>query len=106
MFMVNVIFLQHPFLSKVEARNIKLHVAVYFGSIRLRSRMSLSKAYATKIEKDNYGNTWYEVFFPDDRYVFDNLDLTHYDVEKELGAYPYAIVKAEYYIPGPPSKRK
>ncbi|KAK3587352.1 hypothetical protein CHS0354_036519, partial [Potamilus streckersoni] len=62
--------------------------------------MSLHSAIATGMAKDSYGNTVYDVVFPLDKFVFENMDFTQYDVERELGAYPYAIVKLEYIISG------
>ena len=79
---------------------MKLNVTAYFGSVRLRTRMSLCDALATGVEKDNYGNIVYEIYYLEDKFVFENLDIGDYDVEKELGANPYAIVKAEYTKPG------
>ena len=29
--------------------------------------------------------------------MYENLDLSQYDVERELGAYPYAILRLEYH---------
>lgn len=61
----------------------------------------MGKAVTTSISKDNYGNTIYEVHFYEDKFVFDNLDISELDVERELGAFPYAIVRVEYRKPGP-----
>lgn len=88
-------------MGSVDAGNLTLHVHAYFGSVKLRSRMSMGKAVSTKVEKDSYGNTIYDVHFYQDKFVFDNLDITELDVERELGAFPYAIVRVEYKRPGP-----
>lgn len=48
------------------------------------------------ISKDNYGNIIYEVYFYKDKFVFDNLDISELDVERELGAFSYVIVRVEY----------
>lgn len=61
----------------------------------------MGNAVTTSISKDNYGNTIYEVHFYEDKFVFENLDISELDVERELGAFPYAIVRVEYRKPGP-----
>lgn len=92
---------QDQWLASVEASCLQVHVNAYFGSVKLRSRLSMGKAVTTSISKDNYGNTIYEVHFYEDKFVFDNLDISELDVERELGAFPYAIVRVEYRKPGP-----
>lgn len=79
---------------------MKLNVTAYFGSVRLRTRMSLKDAVALDIEKDNYGNTVYEIYYLEEKFLFENLDIAEYDVEKELGANPYCMLKVEYTKPG------
>ena len=93
-------------MAAVDPKNLTLHVHAYFGSVKLRSRMSMGKAASTKVEKDSYGNTIYEVHFYEDRFVYDNLDISELDVERELGAYPYAIIRVEYKRPGPMDQSK
>lgn len=85
----------------MDADGLQIHVHAYFGSVKLRSRLSMGKAVTTSVTKDNYGNTIYEVHFYEDKFVFDNLDISELDVERELGAFPYAIVRVEYRKPGP-----
>lgn len=92
---------QEQWLASVEASCLQVHVHAYFGSVKLRSRLSMGKAVTTSISKDNYGNTIYEVHFYEDKFVFDKLDISELDVERELGAFPYAIVRVEYRKPGP-----
>lgn len=41
----------------------------------------------------------YKVKFPGERYLYQNFDLSQYDVERELGAVPYAILNMEYVLP-------
>ena len=97
---------QEQWLSSVDANSLQVHVHAYFGSVKLRSRLSMGNAVTTSITKDNYGNTIYEVHFYEDKFVFDNLDISELDVEKELGAFPYAIVRVEYRKPGPEALSK
>jgi hypothetical protein len=94
------VYPQNPWIARVDAVNLKLHVSVYFGSIKLRSRMTLAPAAVSTPKKDSYGNTVFRAAFPQEKFVFDNLDLSQYDVEKELGAFPYSIVLVEYYLQG------
>ncbi|XP_078336716.1 uncharacterized protein LOC111135431 isoform X1 [Crassostrea virginica] len=96
---------KEQWLSSVDASSLQVHVHAYFGSVKLRSRLSMGNAVTTSITKDNYGNTIYEVHFYEDKFVFDNLDISELDVEKELGAFPYAIVRVEYRKPGPEALR-
>ncbi|XP_056008915.1 uncharacterized protein LOC125662842 isoform X2 [Ostrea edulis] len=96
---------REQWLTNVDADGLQIHVHAYFGSVKLRSRLSMGKAVTTSVTKDNYGNTIYEVHFYEDKFVFDNLDISELDVERELGAFPYAIVRVEYRKPGPEAFR-
>ncbi|CAC5371615.1 unnamed protein product [Mytilus coruscus] len=91
---------REPWVANIDAKYLKLNVTAYFGSVRLRTRMSLKDAIALDIEKDNYGNTVYEIYYLDEKFLFENLDIAEYDVEKELGANPYCMLKVEYTKPG------
>lgn len=91
---------REPWVAEIDAKFLKLNVTAYFGSVRVRTRMSLADALALDVEKDNYGNIVHEIYYLDEKFLFENLDIGEYDVEKELGANPYAIVKAEYTKPG------
>ncbi len=33
---------------------------------------------------------------PYERFIFDDLDLSQFDVEQEMGAYPYAVLRIDY----------
>ncbi|XP_062597302.1 uncharacterized protein LOC134258744 isoform X2 [Saccostrea cucullata] len=96
---------REQWLANVDAEGLQIHTHAYFGSVKLRSRLSMGKAVTTSITKDNYGNTIYEVHFYEDKFVFDSLDISELDVERELGAFPYAIVRVEYRKPGPEALR-
>lgn len=79
----------------MRPEDIRLNVGVYFGSIKLRSRLSHSLSVITALTRDSYGSIIMDWEFPGERYIYDMLDLSQYDVERELGAYPYAIFKLE-----------
>ncbi|ESP04135.1 hypothetical protein LOTGIDRAFT_237550 [Lottia gigantea] len=87
---------REPWLLNVKAENLKLHSAIYFGSIRLRSRMNLTPAKVNRTSRDNFGNSIYQLSYPQEKFVYEALDLLEYDVERELGASPYAILRLEY----------
>ena len=46
--------------------------------------------------KNKAGSTVYIVTLPYDRFVFDDLDLSQFDVEQEMGAYPYGVIRVDY----------
>lgn len=79
----------------MKPEDFQLNVGVYFGSVKLRSRLSHSLSVITAKSKDNYGTLVMDLEFPGERYIYDMLDLSQYDVERELGAYPYAIIRLE-----------
>lgn len=37
-----------------------------------------------------------QIVYPEDKFIFKDMDLAPYDLEREMGAYPYAIVRVEY----------
>ncbi|XP_035828352.1 uncharacterized protein LOC101850990 [Aplysia californica] len=86
---------REPWLGSLKPEDIRLNVAVYFGSIKVRSRLSHSLPVITSMSQDSYGGTVVEMDFPGERYIYDMLDISQFDVERELGAYPYAIFKVE-----------
>ncbi|KAK6190965.1 hypothetical protein SNE40_002721 [Patella caerulea] len=90
---------REPWLANVNPNYLKLHAAVYFGSVKLRSRMSMSPAKVEKTSRDNFGNSIYQLSYPQEKFVYEALDLLKYDVERELGACPYAILRLEYDTP-------
>ncbi|XP_046568194.1 LOW QUALITY PROTEIN: uncharacterized protein LOC124276591 [Haliotis rubra] len=90
---------QEPWLASVDPNHLRLFIVLYFGSVKLRSRMSLRAIEVTSFQNDAYGNAVYELLLPIEKFVFENLDLSQYDVERELGANPYATVRLEYHRP-------
>ncbi|XP_069134826.1 uncharacterized protein [Argopecten irradians] len=86
-------------LNHLMAAEMQLHVSIYFGSIKLRSRMSMHPAYTSVQTKDMYKNLLYEMHFPQDKFVYESIDISQYDVERELGAHPYALIRVEYKKP-------
>lgn len=91
--------LQEPWVADVDGANLRLQVALYFGSVLLKLAES-GQANTLSVKNDNYGNTEYRVFFPT-KFEFEDNDFTPYDVERELGAYPYCMIRVMYLIPGP-----
>ncbi|KAK6967406.1 hypothetical protein BgiMline_027221 [Biomphalaria glabrata] len=87
--------LKESWLSDLQPQDLRLNVAVYFGSVKLHSRFSHSLSVVTSKSKDTYGSLLLDLEFPEERYIYDMLDLSQYDVERELGAYPYVIMKLE-----------
>ncbi|CAL1547704.1 unnamed protein product [Lymnaea stagnalis] len=88
---------KEPWLANIQGEDLRLNVGVYFGSVKLRSRLSHSLAVVTAKTKDSYGSFVLELEFPGEHYIYDMLDLSTYDVERELGAYPYVIIKLELF---------
>ena len=41
----------------------------------------------------------FQIVYPEDKFVFRDIDLGPYDLAREMGAYPYAIVHVEYKFP-------
>ncbi|KAL5015854.1 hypothetical protein ScPMuIL_005443 [Solemya velum] len=90
---------REPWIADVDAKNLRIQVGMYFGSVPLQSAES-GNAEALSAKKDNYGNTEYRVFFPY-KFEFEDLDFTEFDLEREMGAYPYCIIRVMYLIPDP-----
>ncbi|XP_060065450.1 uncharacterized protein LOC132545744 isoform X1 [Ylistrum balloti] len=90
---------KESWLNYLNAADLVLHVSIYFGSIKLRSRMSMHPAYTAVQTKDVYKNLLYEIHFPQDKFVYESIDISQYDVERELGAHPYALLRVEYKKP-------
>merc|ERR1719483_1709439 len=68
-------------LSSLQPSDLRLNVGVFFGSIKLRSRMSHSLGVLTHLAQDSYGGTVMEMEFPGERYIYDMLDISQFDVE-------------------------
>ncbi|KAH9512915.1 hypothetical protein Btru_036992 [Bulinus truncatus] len=88
--------LKESWLADLHPQDLRLNVTVYFGSVKLRSRLSYSLSVITAKSKDSYGSLLLDIEFPEERHIYDMLDISQFDVERELGAYPYAIFKLEH----------
>ena len=93
---------REPWLRNVKTDSVRLNIGVYFGSIKLRSRLSQTAGLVTSTSEDSYGGTVLNIEFANERYIYDMLDISQFDVERELGAYPYAIFKVESHSAGGP----
>ena len=83
----------------LDLEGLRLRCSVYFGSIQLNDRISTHTPILTSADRDTYGNMVYRFTFPGERYLYPNFDLSQYDVERELGASPYAMFGLEYVKP-------
>ncbi|RUS81425.1 hypothetical protein EGW08_010809 [Elysia chlorotica] len=83
----------------IHPEDLRLSVAVYFGSIKMRTRVCHSLPTLADQKRDSYGQLLAQIEFTEERHIYDMLDLSQYDVERELGAYPYAIFKLEHMVP-------
>ena len=90
---------QEPWLTTLDLEGLRLRCSVYFGSIQLNDRISTHTPILTSADRDTYGNMVYRFTFPGERYLYPNFDLSQYDVERELGASPYAMFGLEYIKP-------
>ncbi|CAG5136649.1 unnamed protein product [Candidula unifasciata] len=86
---------EDPWLADVKPENLRLNVSIYFGSIKIRSRLSHSLSVMTSQTWDGYGSLNMDFEFPGERHIYDMIDISPYDVERELGAYPNAIFRVE-----------
>ncbi|GFO41253.1 hypothetical protein PoB_006775800 [Plakobranchus ocellatus] len=83
----------------VQPEDLRLSIALYFGSIKMRTRVCHSLPEIADSRRDSYGQLLAQLEFTEERHIYDMLDLSQYDVERELGAYPYAIFKLERMVP-------
>lgn len=91
-YFASILILQEKWLAGIQPYDLRMRVGVYFGSIKMKSRTSTYAPVVTAMKKDSYGGLSMDIEFPEERYIYDMLDVSHYDVERELGAYPYAIL--------------
>ena len=88
--------MQEPWLKEFKPTNIKLLCSVYFGTVKLRSKTSTVQSVLVSEEADSYGTVTYKMTFPREKFVFDDLDPSQYDVEEEMGGFPFAVVRVDY----------
>ncbi len=86
---------QEPWLNELQARNVQITSSVYFGSVKLQSKHSVTPDRSLSSTTDGNGKT-ISLDFPKEKFIFDDMDLSQYDVEQEMGAYPFAIIQVEY----------
>ncbi|XP_053375803.1 uncharacterized protein LOC123533294 isoform X1 [Mercenaria mercenaria] len=96
---------REPWLASVDPNSLKLNVVAYFGEVRLKSNSSMMPSNVISTTQDSYGNTIYQIVYPEDKFIFRDLDLAPYDLEREMGAYPYAIVRVDYTLIDPSSPK-
>lgn len=96
---------RETWLAHVDPNGLKLSVVAYFGEVRLQSYSSMMPSNVISTSQDSYGNTIYQIVYPEDKFVFKDLDLAPYDLEREMGAYPYAIIRVDYNFTDPASPK-
>ena len=87
---------QEKWLAQLKVPNLRLLCTVYFGTVKLHSRPSAITPVQAGVHTDPYGTKTYQVEFPSEKFTFHDLDLSGYDVEKEMGGYPFAIIRVDY----------
>lgn len=90
---------KEQWLTSLDINALRLRCSIYFGSIQLHNRISTTTPTLVSADRDSYGNMVYRVNFPAERYIYPPFDLSQFDVERELGASPYAMITLEYMRP-------
>lgn len=85
-----------PELANLELSGLRVLCTVYFGSVELDCKPSISVAMLKYLEQDNIGGKKYVLAFEDEKMVFAGLDLSKYDLEQELGSFPKAVFEIKY----------
>ena len=62
----------------------------------MRSKSSTTLPVTRNVQHDKYGNITYDIHYPREKFIFDDLDPSQYDVEQEMGGYPYAVIRVDY----------
>lgn len=77
--------------------NIRVSCSIYFGSVLLKSINGKPGAIRLEdVTSNKAGASVYRATLPYERFIFDDLDLSQFDVEQEMGAYPYAVLRVDY----------
>ena len=88
--------MQEKWLSSFKPSNVKLLATVYFGSVKLRSKHSSVTPVSKGISTAKTGAKTYVIDFPREKILFDDLDPSQFDLEREMGGSPYGIVRVDY----------
>lgn len=89
-------------LSDFNPKHFVLNCVVYFGSVELDSKRSVSLPIVKRSHSsDSSRNEKYILTYPpsDSTFLFNELDLSNYDIEQEMGGYPKARIQLEYNQP-------
>ncbi|XP_052270374.1 uncharacterized protein LOC127871467 isoform X3 [Dreissena polymorpha] len=97
---------REPWLTRVDPNCLKVSLVLYFGEVRLQSHTSIMPSSVQSTTQDAYGNTVYQIVYPEDRFVYRDIDLAPYDLEREFGSHIYAILRVEYQFNDPAMKGK
>ena len=72
---------------------IKLQCKLYFGSVHISTKTSTVTPTSTGVKIDKYGAKSFHAGFPKQKFIFDSFDSAQYDLEEEMGGYPYAVIQ-------------
>ncbi|KAL4223925.1 hypothetical protein ACF0H5_017387 [Mactra antiquata] len=95
---------REPWLAHVDPNNLRLNMVAYFGEVKLQTHASKLPANVVSTTQDSYGNTIYQIVYPEDKFIYKDMDLAPYDLEREMGAYPYVILRVDYKFSDPSAK--
>ena len=77
---------------------MKLSCTIYFGTVQLQTKQSASPPDLKSATVDSRGNQICIFSFERDKFDFAELDSSEYDLEQEMGGYPYAVFGLDYVI--------
>ena len=77
---------------------MKLSCTIYFGTVQLQTKQSASPPELKSATVDSRGNQICIFSFEQDKFDFAELDSSEYDLEQEMGGYPYAVFGLDYVI--------
>ncbi|XP_013392664.1 uncharacterized protein LOC106160570 [Lingula anatina] len=87
-------------LADFDPSAIKVLAGVFFGTIRISARWSRTLPTCRGVTADKYGSKVYTIDLLQEKFEFVDMDATNLDVEREMGGFPYAVVRVEYDAPG------
>ncbi|XP_074641943.1 uncharacterized protein LOC141899489 [Tubulanus polymorphus] len=89
---------KNPWLSQLDPGRLKVLCSVYYGSVKLTSKLSRTAANLATSEQKPDGGSILNLNLDEECYDFEDIDIGRYDAERELGAYPYAVLRVDYIL--------
>ncbi|CAH1801454.1 unnamed protein product [Owenia fusiformis] len=88
---------KHPWMATVNPKHLQLDAVLHFGSVEIRREDFKVEPDLNNDNTVKYGGREFTITFPpEEGFVYNDINPSNYDLEFEMGGYPYIIFQLLY----------